>query len=110
MSLALQGTFRNRLRTRTFGWKGSQLAIQRIKEAVREIRKVKAPIRCAEGAILLLGRLWPTLQKVDSSSGSLGNAVGDAVQELLPHIIDAPAENNGRGKWLERLWQQRARS
>ncbi len=97
--------FRSRFRTRAFGWKGSKLAVQRIKEAVKEIRKEKAPLLRAEGAILLLERLWPALQQIDSSSGSLGNATYNAVHELVQFIIDAPAEEGVRSAWLDRLWE-----
>lgn len=105
MSQQFQWAFRNRFRANAFGWKGSKLAIQRIKEAVKEIRKVKAPLLCAEGAILLLERLWPALQGIDSSSGSLGNATSNAVHEMVQLIVDAPAEENVRSKWLHRLWK-----
>jgi len=70
--------FRKFFRARAFGWKGSSLAIQRIKEAVREIRKTKDPILKAEGAILLMERLWPALQQVDSSSGAFVGGVATA--------------------------------
>ncbi len=105
MSQQFKWAFRSRFRTNAFGWKGSELAIQRIKEAVKEIRKAKDPLLCAEGAILLLERLWPALQHIDSSSGSLGNATNNAVHELLQFIIDAPAEEKVRSKWLDRLWE-----
>ena len=97
--------FRNRFRTNAFGWKGSALAIKRLDEAVKEIRKTKDPIPRAEGAILLFERLWPALQQVDSSSGALGTATNNAVHELLQFIIDVPCSNQIRAKWLEKLWQ-----
>lgn len=97
--------FRKFFRANAFGWKGSKLAIQRIKEAVREIRKTKDPILRAEGAILLMERLWPALQRVDSSSGALGTATNNAVHELVQYIIDAPTESDQREKWLDSLWK-----
>jgi tetratricopeptide (TPR) repeat protein len=97
--------FRSRFRTNAFGWKGSAPAIKRIGEAVKEIRKTKDPILRAEGAILLFERLWPTLQRIDSSSGSLGTATNKAVHELVQFIIDAPCNDQVRAKWLEKLWQ-----
>ena len=41
-------TFKPRLRARAFGWKGSHLACQRLKEAVTEIKKVARvdPVDC----------------------------------------------------------------
>ncbi len=97
--------FRSRFRTNAFGWKGSSLAIKRLDEAVKEIRKTKDPILRAEGAILLLERLWPALQQIDSSSGALGTATNKAVHEVVQFIIDVPCDNQIRAKWLERLWQ-----
>lgn len=97
--------FRSRFRTNAFGWRGSALAIKRLGEAVKEIRKAKDPILRAEGAILLFERLWPALQQIDSSSGSLGTATNNAVHELVQFIIDAPCSNQIRTKWLEKLWQ-----
>jgi hypothetical protein len=97
--------FRKFFRANAFGWKGSKLAIQRIKEAVREIRKTKDPVLRAEGGILLMGRLWPALQRVDSSSGALGTATSNAVHELVQYIIDAPTEPDQREKWLDSLWK-----
>ncbi|WP_295393279.1 hypothetical protein [uncultured Thiodictyon sp.] len=62
-------SFRPRWRARAFGWRGSSLAIQRLKEAVAEIKAVhrSAPARAAEGAILLLERLWPALQPISAA-------------------------------------------
>jgi hypothetical protein len=98
--------FRTRLRSQSFGWKGSQLACLRLKEAVAEIRKVAKsdPLLAAEGAVLLMERLWPALQQVDSSSGSLGAAVWNTLEALLPIVIAAPAERAQRDAWLERLF------
>ena len=83
-------TFTARFRTNAFGWKGSRLACQRIKEAVSEIKKVarKDPLLSAEGAIKLMERLWPALQHVDSSSGALGTAVHNAMGVLVDVLGD----------------------
>src|ERR1035437_8552210 len=100
-------TFKARFRSRTFGWKSSRLACQRLKEAVVEIKRLaKAdPITAADGAVLLMDRIWPALESVDSSSGALGAAVGWVLTELLPIVINAPADRKARDKWLTRLWQ-----
>jgi len=100
-------SFKARFRTRAFGWKGSNLACQRLKEAVTEIRKVaKAdPITAGDGVVSLMERIWPALEQVDSSSGSLGNAVYWTQQELLPVVITAPADRKIRDGWLGRLWK-----
>ena len=100
-------TFTSRFRTNAFGWKGSRLASQRIKEAVSEIRKVarKDPLLGAEGAIKLMEKLWPALQHVDSSSGALGTAVYNAMGVLVDIVVEAPADEKIKAKWLDRLWE-----
>ncbi len=100
-------TFKPRLRTRAFGWSGSHLACQRLKDAVTEIKKVarKDPVTAADGVVSLMERIWPAFQDIDTSSGALGGAVYWAQNELLPIAIDAPADRTTRDKWLERLWQ-----
>ena len=65
----------------------------------------KEPDLAAEGAVRLIEKLWPALEHVDSSSGALGSAVNKTLDQLLPVIINAPADATTRQKWLERLWQ-----
>lgn len=100
-------TFKARLRSRAFGWKGSHLACQRLKEAVAEIKRVARtdPATAADGVESLMERIWPAFQDIDTSSGALGGAVYWAQQELLPILIEAPADRKTRNKWLDRLWQ-----
>ena len=100
-------TFRTRFRRGAFGWKGTQLAIGRINEALTEIRAVARhdPARAAEGAVLLLEKLSPALCQIDSSSGALGNATYATVQELAPLISQAPVSAPVRQKWLDRLFE-----
>lgn len=99
--------FPTRFRAAAYSWNSSRLACQRLREAVSEIKKVakKEPVLAAEGAVRLIEKLWPSLEHVDSSSGALGSAVNKALDQLLPVIINAPADANTRPKWLERLWQ-----
>lgn len=99
-------TFAARFRRNAFGWK-SLPAIKRINEAVSEIKKVakKDPVLGAEGAVLLLEKVSPAIQNVDSSSGAIGNTVNYAVEELAAIIAAAPADDVMREKWLNRLWQ-----
>ncbi len=99
--------FRTRFRRSAFGWKGTQLAIGRIHEALTEIRAVTRhdPARAAEGAVLLLEKLSPALCQIDSSSGALGNATYATVQELAPLISQAPVSAAVREKWLDRLFE-----
>jgi hypothetical protein len=98
-------TFTRRLRRGAFGWR-SQPAVQRVKEAVSEIRKVarKEPLVGAEGAVRFFEKVSPALEHVDSSSGALGGAVNRAVEQLVPIIAGAPADATTRGRWLTRLW------
>lgn len=98
--------FASRFRRHAFGWR-SDTPVQRIKEAVLEIKQVarKEPVLAAEGAITLLEKLSPALEQVDSSSGALGSAVNKAIHTLVPIIVKADVEPKLRQRWLERLWK-----
>ena len=98
--------FKARFRRHAFGWK-SQPAIQRVKQAVVEIKKAARtdPVLAADGAVSLLGRLSPALEHVDSSSGAIGTAVNNAIAALVPVITGAPADATPPAAWLERLWE-----
>ncbi len=99
--------FRARFRRAAFGWNGSKLAIERIHDALTEIRTVarQDPADAAGGAVLFLERLSPALNQVDSSTGALGSATYAAVQELVPIISTAPVDTATRRKWLDRLFE-----
>lgn len=99
--------FAPRFRKNAFGWRGSQSAQARVKEAVSEIKKIarKDPVLAAEGAVLFLEKVSPALAHVDSSSGAIGTAVNNAIDVLATIIAKAPADDSIRDKWLERLWQ-----
>ena len=98
--------FVTRFRRHAFGWR-SATPILRIKEAVSEIKTVrrKDPVLAAEGAVILLEKLSPALEQVDSSSGAIGSAVNRAVDALVPIIAKANVDRPARQAWLERLWQ-----
>jgi len=98
--------FAGRFRRNAFGWR-SQPAIQRVREAVSEIKRVRrtGPVLAAEGAVLFLEKVSPALEHVDSSSGAIGTAVNRAIEELVQVIAQAPAEHFRRAEWLERLWE-----
>jgi len=98
--------FTSRFRRHAFGWR-SQVAVQRVKEAVKEIKSMarKDPVTAADGAVLFLGKVSPALAHVDSSSGAIGAAVNDAIEALVPIIARAPVEEKVRRKWLDRLWK-----
>jgi len=106
---AHQWDFKARFRRRAFGWR-SKPAIQRVKQAVSEIKKVARtdPTLAADGAVALIERLSPALEHVDSSSGAIGAAVNNAIAELVPLITGAPADAATRAAWLERLWEAHA--
>jgi len=98
--------FAPRFRRQAFGWR-SDLPIQRIKEAMAEIKAMarKDPVLAAEGATLLLEKLSPALEQVDSSSGAVGSALNRAVTMLVPLIAKADVDSSIRQRWLERLWE-----
>jgi len=98
--------FTSHFRRNAYGWR-SDTPIQRIKEAVSEIKQVarQDTALAAEGAVLLLQKISPALEHVDSSSGSLGTAVNRAIATLVPIIAKADVNRNLRQDWLERLWQ-----
>ncbi|MFZ4539391.1 hypothetical protein [Propionivibrio sp.] len=92
-----------------FGW-SSDPAITRIKEALSEIKAAarKDALLGAEGAVLFLQKLSPSLQNIDSSSGAIGSAVNRVIDVLVPIIANAPADLPTRCKWLEQLYQAHA--
>ena len=98
--------FAPRFRQNAFGWK-SDKPIQRIKEALTEIKQVakKEPALAAEGAVLFLEKIAPAIEQVDSSSGAMGNMVNRAIETLVPIIAKAQVEQPVRDRWLERLYE-----
>lgn len=106
MSSAHKWQFSSRFRRNAFGWR-SDTPIQRIKEALTEIKQVarKEPVLAAEGAITLLEKLSPALEQVDGSSGAMGSAVNKAIATLVPLIAKADVDASLRQRWLGRLWK-----
>jgi hypothetical protein len=107
MKRPYQWQFRARFRTNAFSWRGTALASKRLKEAVAEIKKASKsdPVAAGDGCVVLMERLWPALQSIDSSSGALGNTVNRTLHALIPILIAAPCDRELRAKWLERLYQ-----
>lgn len=98
--------FAPRFRRHAFGWR-SQPAVQRVREATTEIQKVakKDPALGAAGAVLLLEKVSPALEHVDSSSGAIGTAVNHAIETCAKIIAEAPVDDETRDRWLDRLWE-----
>jgi hypothetical protein len=99
--------FKTKFRAKAFGWRGSRLAISRLKEAVSKIKAAAKsdPVAAGDGAVSLMERIWPAFQDIDTSSGALGTAVARTLDELIPILIDAPAVHSTRSKWLTRLFE-----
>ena len=99
--------FKTKFRAKAYGWRGSRLAISRLKEAVSEIKAAAKsdPVAAGDGAVSLMERIWPAFQDIDTSSGGLGTAVARTLEELIPILIDAPADHSTRSKWLARLFE-----
>ena len=87
--------FKTKLRARAYGWRGSALAVTRLKEALSEIKAVAKsdPVTAGEGAVSLMERIWPAFQDIDTSSGALGTAVARTLEQLIPILADAPADH-----------------
>ena len=107
MAASRKWLFKNKFRARVYGWRGSKLAISRLKEAASEIRSVAKsdPATAGEGTVSLMERIWPAFQDIDTSSGALGTAVARTLSELIPILADAPTDHATRSKWLERLFE-----
>ena len=81
--------FKTKFRAKAYGWRGSRLAISRLKEAVSEIKAAAKsdPVVAGDGAVSLMERIWPAFQDIDTSSGALGTAVARTLDELIPILI-----------------------
>ena len=99
--------FKARFRAKAYGWRGSALAISRLKEAVSEIKAVAKsdPVAAGDGIVSLMERIWPAFESIDTSSGALGSAIARTLDELIPILAAAPADHGTRAKWLERLFE-----
>ncbi|MDP2739276.1 MAG: hypothetical protein Q8O82_11415 [Pseudorhodobacter sp.] len=97
--------FKPGMRAGAYSWNSSAKASERLKAASAEIRAISRtdPITAAEGVIALAQRIWPAFEHIDTSSGALGNAVRRTLEELLPILIEAPADEKTRAHWLEQL-------
>ena len=80
--------FRASFRRNAVGWSGTRKAIERLNEAVGEIERVARadPALAGEGAVLLLEKLSPAVNQIDSSSGALGNPNNSVVEKLVPLV------------------------
>jgi hypothetical protein len=107
MTVIRKWEFRSKFRTNVYGWRGSSLAISRLKDAVAEIRAVAKlnPVLAGDGIVTLAERIWQAFQGIDTSSGALGSAIYRTLNDLVPLLIAAPADQVTRGKWLTRLYE-----
>ena len=105
--------FRAGLRRNAFGWSGTRKAIERLNEAVGEIERVARtdPALAGGGAVLLLlEKLSPAVNQIDSSSGALDSATSGVVERMVHLNAAAPVPRRVREKWRERLlecWRRR---
>lgn len=99
--------FKPSFRTGLYSWNGTAKATKNLRAAVSEIRKAykSNPLDAVDAAIYLMEQLWPATQHIDTSSGSLGSAVNDAIEKLLPLLIKTPADEQLRKKWTHRLFE-----
>ncbi|MEE4277124.1 MAG: hypothetical protein V2I82_01505, partial [Halieaceae bacterium] len=97
--------FRAGMRRGALGWRGSAKAIDRLKQATKEIKAATKtdPVRAGEGVVVLAERIWPAFEQIDTSTGALGTAVNRTLDELIPILIAAPADEPTRAKWVDRL-------
>lgn len=87
--------FTTKFRKGAYGWNGTAKAQAALKSALSEIQSIakSEPGVAAEGATVLLEKLVPALEKIDSSSGAIGSSVSRALEVLAPVIgggHDAP--------------------
>lgn len=88
--------FASKFRKGAYPWNGTAKAQAALKQALSELKSAARDNAglAAEGATVLLQKLVPSIEKIDSSSGALGSSVYDTVVEL--------AEMVGRGHaWAE---------
>lgn len=99
--------FTARFRAKAYSWKASALAGKRIAEAVKEIAKVAKsdPQAAGQGIVLFLEKLVPSIEGIDSSSGSIGNSVNKAVDQLSRIFQTLTLEIPLRKALLERIFQ-----
>ena len=106
-----------RFRRNAFGWK-SQPPIQRIKEALAEIKAAArtGAVLAAEGGVLFLEKLAPAIAQVDSSSGSIGSAVNRAI-DMLAALVASLSDGCWSGSYrlnivigITYLWPGTAKS
>lgn len=97
--------FKPGMRAGLYSWRSSAKAVDRLKSATSEIKAVNRsdPVAAADGVVALAERIWPAFEYIDTSSGALGNAVYRTLTDLVPILVDAPADEKTRAKWLERL-------
>ncbi len=82
-----------------------ELATEHIEHAVIEIKRTAETdeLLAAEGAVLFLERLSPRIDQIEGTAWKVNTSVFRAVEALSPMIAAAPAEEDVKNLWLERL-------
>jgi hypothetical protein len=64
MAAVRKWQFKTKFRANAYGWRGSGLAISRLKEAASEIRSAAKsdPVVAGDGVVSLMERIWPAFQ------------------------------------------------
>lgn len=75
---------------------------QRSRGEIKQASKKELSL-AAEGAVLFLEKLSPTIEEVNGSSGGIGTTVNRAIETLVPIVAKADANQAERQRSLERL-------
>ena len=80
--------------------------IECIKNAILEIenKHQEDSITAAEGAIILIELIPPSLNNYEGSTGGLKKFIHGAIKRLVPIIEQTNTEESLREEWLKRMW------
>lgn len=97
--------FTKRLFRSSFGRATPLGAVNLVKKAVREIQTVarRMPLAATDGVVLLCERLRSACEQVEKPKNAFKDYATQAVERLVPLIVDSPADERIRRVWLDRL-------